>query len=174
MNIGEKIQLNKAQAAIVFGHPLQSIQPGLHSNYAGMDVEIVGVDENNIEIKRVAFDAFREDTPTSSTDNKLNPLDAFNDGAPQDTSNSGGGATKTGLIDKKTLQPGLNPGGDTTEKVDVLGPELKMPHPPGWFTNIPINEEPMRRHYSDAMLMLLTLQEAQKRDGINPIISVKE
>ena len=178
MNKGDTISVNRDQANIMFGPPVGEIRKGAKNKYAGCDVEIIDVNDNLVCIRRLAWDSTSHgDTPSTSTDDQFHPLDAFNDGAAKQTDRGGGGTltvTVLGPIEPKILGPGQQPGGEVVEKVDALGPELKMSHPPGWFTNLPINDPGMRRNYSEAVEILQSLKAARKADGLNKPLFAQE
>jgi hypothetical protein len=114
----------------MFAHPIPKVIKGARTPYAGLELEIVNVDNGGVEIRRVANDELN--TPGHSVDPNFHPLDHFKN--TQVETDKGGSPpfnkTRLGPVEQKTLTPDTQLGGEIVEKVDVLGPELKQPRPP--------------------------------------------
>ena len=181
------MEISSQQAAIILGLPAKQIKAGVRGNWVGMQMEVAGVTGDAVQIKRLAFDMVPQgDTPTAGTDERFHELDMWNDGAPHETDRGGGGVLtkpKLGPVDPKQLKP-VNPGqpqgGDSEEKVDILGPELKSPRDQRFpFTN-PTFEQPGagQQKWSskqDALEILQNIKRLRVAEGIDtPLIAVKD
>ena len=127
LSIGDEMQLNPKQLAVLTGQKVEGLQPGHVFSWGPGRFKIAAINPDQCQIIRLAADTLSDlSGPVSDwggvyTDPTNLPGNSLGDVRVK---------PKTGPLELKIAQPGTLEGGGIVEKRDVLGPELKQPHPP--------------------------------------------
>jgi hypothetical protein len=144
LQIGDQMQLDGKQMAVITGMPANKLEPGHVFSWGPGRFKLasVGPDQSCVIVRLAAGEGERGTEPgiQHQQEEKLNPRSvqrspAYLPGAGVDT----GIPPVQPPMTHDQVFPREGPGREIVEKVDVLGPELKQPHT-HWLRSPQINE----------------------------------